>query len=120
MTSRLLVPLFVMTGAFAFGEADLHSCEVAPDIQKSYWKARDLENRVTILREALKAHPENICLNRSLAGEYRAKLDGHPGEPLYLYLYGHPLIGIDTSQEIRHVDEAIAKDADLICGRETK
>jgi predicted Zn-dependent protease len=76
------------------------------------------------LRKKLEADPDNISFNRwlieneqtavgSLAGEYRKKLDEHPGKALYLYLYGRALMGANTPEAIRQLNLATNADPKL-------
>lgn len=107
-----------------------HSCAADPAAQQVYNQHRDSNDRVEALRAALKTSPGDLFLNRwlllshsirvgSLAEEYKEKLDAHPGDPLYVYLYAHALIGKETPKAIELINLALAKDPELVYAHET-
>lgn len=123
-----LYAVFALLGsgglAAAFGQSDIHACEAAPEPQQLYDAAKSSLDRVKLLREALAKYPNDLFLNRwllaspqirsgALAGEYRAKLDAHPADPKFLYLYGQSLIGRDTPNAVDFLRQALAKDPEL-------
>jgi len=120
MKVALLVPIALL-GLSAQAQNGIHACDAEPAIQQIYEQHRSSPDRVDVLREALRAHPDDLFLNRWLIltpgfrrgifeAEYRARFEAHPGEPLFQYLYGLALMGADTPQAIRLIGQALAKD----------
>lgn len=118
------VALIVFSGLTAHAQTGIHACQAEPAIQKVYDQNRNSPNPMKVLRDALAANPDDLFLNQwlirspemrpgDLAAEYQEKLVAHPGEPLFLYLYGESLAGKDTTQAIRLVLEALAKDPEI-------
>ena len=118
------VALIVSSGLAARAQTDIHACHAEPAIQKAYNQNRNSPNPMKALRDALAASPDDLFPNQwlirspevrpgDLAAEYQRKLVAHPGEPLFLYLYGESLVGKDTTQAIRLVLEALAKDPEI-------
>lgn len=121
--------LTVLCGAVVFalmarGQTDIHACEAEPAIQNVYNQHRNAADRVEALLEALANHPDNIFLNRWLittpgfrpgifADKYKSKLDAHPDEPRFQYLYGLALTGANSRQAAQLIQQALTKDPDI-------
>ncbi len=113
------------TAAVASAQSDLHACEPSPELASLYRQVKASHERVRMLEDWLAADPVNLFLNRwylespqirigSHSDEYRKKLEQHPDDPQYLYLYGRALMGADTPKAIDSFNRAIAKDPDLL------
>ena len=118
------VLIIVTTAAAAFAQNDIHSCEADSATQHVYNQHRNSPDRVAVMREALIAHPDDIFLNYWLitkpgvrpgtfAAEYKTKLAAHADEPLFQYLYAQALIGADSRQAARLIEQALAKDPNI-------
>jgi tetratricopeptide (TPR) repeat protein len=116
--------------AAVYAQDGIHACVADAAAQKVYSQHRNSPDRMEALREALKADPDNLFLHRwlllsndvrpgSLAEEYRLKLAAHPDDALYLYLYGYALAGGDTRHAIELIDQALAKDPELVYAYQT-
>jgi hypothetical protein len=101
-----------MTGAGAFAQNDIHSCEADPATQYVYNQHRNSPDRVAVMREALIAHLDDIFLNNCLinspgvrpgtfVAEYKTKFVAHADEPLFQYLYAQALTGADRPAPVR-------------------
>lgn len=103
------------------------TCQAEPALQNLYTQSKTSPDRIAVLQKAIQENPENpenpflvrwLLLTPSIApgsraAEFRATLDAHPGEPLYLYMYGYALLGSDTAKAIQLLTEASAKDPSL-------
>jgi hypothetical protein len=124
---RFTVALLVLCPGAALAQSDAHDCNASPDFASAYNSTRGSANRAQALRDALATHPDSLFLNRWLISatyakpgafeaEYKKRLDEHPGEPLYLFLYAESLTGKDTPRAIELLEAAIKKDPRLVQG----
>lgn len=125
-TWALILALWAYPAA-AFAQAGFHSCEPTPERIAFYQKTVKPSGtkRIELLLAELAKDPDDLFLNRwylespqltvgSLRDEYRKKLELHPGDPRFLYLYGRALMGADTPKAIEYLDQAKAKDPELM------
>jgi thiol-disulfide isomerase/thioredoxin len=119
----ILLPI-VLSVLTAQAQTDTSACNAEPDIQQIYYAHRNSPDRADVMRKALAAEPNKLFLNYwlittpglrpgSFAAEYKAKLAEHRDEPLFLFLYAQALLGADTPQAIRLLDQALEKDPDI-------
>ena len=127
---RFVVAALIASGFAAQAQTGLHACQADPADRKIYNQVRTSPDRVKLLREALAEHPDDLFLNYWLivspderpgpfAAEYKTRLDAHPGEPVFQYLYGRSLLGKDTPQALRLIEGALAKDPEIPYAYET-
>src|SRR5262249_40802687 len=113
-----------LIGLAAHAQTDIHACDAEPAIKKVYNQHKAGPDRADALRAALASDPDDLFLNKWLiltkgfrpgffAAEYQTKLDAHPDEALFEYLYALALTGSDTPQAIRLIDQALSNDADF-------
>src|SRR5579871_1372904 len=93
------IPFFIALISLAVrAQTDIHACDAEPAVQQVYNQHKAASDRADVLRAALASHPDNLFLNKwliltrglrpgSFAPEYEAKLEAHPDEPLFQYLY---------------------------------
>jgi len=116
--------IFALASSLFFGQNSIDACRSSSENQQFRQSLLKSSQPVELLRKELAAVPDDLFLNRwlidnkqtgkgSLAGEYRSKLDEHPGSPLFLYLYGLALIGGNTPEAIEQLNRAIAADPKL-------
>jgi thiol-disulfide isomerase/thioredoxin len=116
--------ILIAAAGVAMAQTSPDACEVPSDLRDFYNAMKASPRRVDLLRERLAQDPGNLFLNRwylesprlrpgALADEYRTQLDKHPGDAPYLYFYGRALMGLDTRQAIRYLDQALQRDPKL-------
>jgi peroxiredoxin len=124
---RFLLPLVCASGTAQTLDHVCHAPDafrtLAARLQDGTLSAKERESKVVTIRQALAEEPDDLFLNRwlielqpsprsgALAAEYRGKLDAHPRDLRYEYLYGEALIGKDTRGAIRALQQVTAKDS---------
>lgn len=80
------------------------------------------KDKIAAVRQALAQSPDNLFLNRwlielqskphtgALSDEFHAKLDQHPGDRRWQYLYAAALVGKDTPSAIKSLQQLGAQD----------
>lgn len=83
------------------------------------------EKQLSALRSQLSQHPNDLFVHKrfqdvarrgmdvdpaELIKQYRALLDKHPHDPVYLYLYGRLLVGRQTPEARTHMERALQLD----------